>query len=109
MLLSLVVIGWLYVVVMMSIAEAMATNGTVLGAVFTFLLYGLGPIALVVYLMLTPARRRRLRAKEEADRAQARAQATAAPEAATATPGSGAPDAGREAPGDAVAPVRKEP
>lgn len=105
MLLSLVVIGWLYVVVMMSIAEAMATNGTVLGAVFTFLLYGLGPIALVVYLMLTPARRRRLRAKEEADQAKARAQAAATSPNAD----SGKPDAGGEAAGDAVAPVRKEP
>ena len=37
----LVVIAWIYVVLLMSVAEATNTNGTVLGAVVTFLLYGL--------------------------------------------------------------------
>ncbi len=54
----LVVIAWLYVAVMMSVAEATHSNGSVLGAIVTFFLYGLGPIALVVYLMGTPARRK---------------------------------------------------
>ena len=38
----LVVIAWLYVALMMAVAEATNTTGTVLGAVFTFLLYGVG-------------------------------------------------------------------
>jgi Na+-transporting methylmalonyl-CoA/oxaloacetate decarboxylase gamma subunit len=70
----------------------------VLGAVFTFLLYGLAPVALVVYLMGAPARRKAIRAREAAER-EAAMQA-AAPSAA--------PDAGGEAAADAVAPVREK-
>ena len=40
----LIVIGWLYVALMMAVAEATNTTGTVLGAIFTFLLYGLVPV-----------------------------------------------------------------
>jgi hypothetical protein len=94
----LVVIAWLYVALMMAVAEATNTNGTVLGAVFTFLLYGLAPVALVVYLMGAPGRRRAIRAREAAER-EAAMQA-AAPSAA--------PDAGGEAAADAVAPVREK-
>jgi hypothetical protein len=54
----LVVIAWLYVAFMMAVAEATSPIGTVIGAIFTFVLYGVGPVALVVYLMRTPARRR---------------------------------------------------
>ncbi|VTU24970.1 hypothetical protein [Variovorax sp. PBL-E5] len=96
----LVVIGWLYVALMMAVAEATNTNGTVLGAIFTFLLYGLAPVALVVYLMATPARRKAQRAREAAER-------EAAIRAAENTP-SIAPDAGGEPAADAVAPVREE-
>lgn len=94
----IVVIGWLYVTLMMAVAEATNTNGTVLGAVFTFLLYGAAPVALVVYLMRTPVRRRAIRERELAAQEQARRNATSVE-----------PDAGGEAPADAVAPVRKEP
>ena len=95
----LVVIAWLYVAVMMAVAEATNTNGTVLGAVFSFLLYGLIPVALVLYLMGTPARRRALREREAAERDRAiRAHAAA----------SVAPDAGGETSADAVAPVREK-
>ena len=52
----LVVIAWMYVVLMMSVAEATNTTGTILGAVVTFVLYGVGPVTLVVYLMGAPAR-----------------------------------------------------
>ncbi|MBB4225093.1 hypothetical protein GGD71_005902 [Variovorax guangxiensis] len=99
----LIVIGWLYVALMMAVAEATNTTGTVLGAIFTFLLYGLAPVALVVYLMGTPARRRAIRQRElEAQEAARRA-------AAEAAAGSGLPDQGGETAADAVAPVRKEP
>ena len=65
MFLHLIVIAWLYVVVMMAVAEATNTTGTVLGAVITFVLYGVGPVALVIYLLTTPARRRRRRSARQ--------------------------------------------
>jgi len=103
----LIVIGWLYVAVMMAVAEATHATGTVLGAIFTFLLYGLAPVALVVYLMGAPGRRRAIQQREaEAQEAARRAAA----EARAAQPQDSAlPDQGGEAPADAVAPVRKEP
>jgi hypothetical protein len=75
----LVLIGWGYVVVMMAVAEALAPNGTVLGAL---------PLWIVLYVMGTSARRR-AREKREAASEQ--------------------PDAGGEAAGDAVPPEREEP
>ncbi len=66
----IVVVGWMYVAVMMALSEATSPQGTVLGAIFTFLLYGLGPLALVMYLLGTPARRRALRAKEAMEHAK---------------------------------------
>jgi hypothetical protein len=53
----IVALAWTYVVVMMAVAEALAPNGTVLGAVFTLLLYGVLPLGIVLYVMATPARR----------------------------------------------------
>lgn len=101
----IVVIGWLYVALMMSVAEATNTTGTVLGALVTFLLYGVLPMAIVIYLMGTPARKKAIKAREaalwEAQKAAARS-----PEAAHS---SGQPDGGGETPADTVAPVRKEP
>lgn len=61
-----VAIAWVYVVGMMALAEATAPAGTLLGAVFTFLLYGVLPLAIVLYLLGTPARKRRARAREAA-------------------------------------------
>ncbi|MGV3726498.1 hypothetical protein [Hydrogenophaga sp.] len=98
----LVVIGWMYVVLMMSVAEATNTTGSVLGAIVTFFLYGLLPVALVVYLMLTPQRRKAAKAREAAEfQAQQQAAASADPDAGGHAPGAA------QAPG--VAPVRKEP
>lgn len=62
----LVLIAWIYVALMMAIAEATHSQGSLLGAVVTFLFYGLGPAALVMYLMGAPGRRRALKAKEAA-------------------------------------------
>ena len=61
----LVAIAWLYVAVMMAIAEAMHSQGTVLGAIITFVLYGVLPLALVMYLLGTPMRRRRRLQQEQ--------------------------------------------
>jgi len=102
----IVIIAWLYVTLMMAVAEATNTNGTILGAVFTFLLYGVLPLSLVVYLMNTPARRRVL--KEREAQAQDAARRAAADEAQPVA-ASGAPDAGGEASADAVPPVREKP
>jgi hypothetical protein len=60
----LVLIGWFYVAVMMAIAEATSSEGTLLGAFFTLLLYGILPIAIIGYILGTPARRS-ARKKEE--------------------------------------------
>jgi hypothetical protein len=105
----LVVIGWFYVVLMMAVAEASNTTGTVLGAIVTFFLYGLMPIALVVYLMRTPQRRKEIKAREAAE---ARERSPSAVLSKTEQM-SDQPDAGGHAPGaaqvDGVAPVREEP
>jgi hypothetical protein len=89
----LVAIAWMYVVAMMTVAEAMSSQGTLLGAAVTFVLYGLLPLGIVLYLLGTPSRRRaRLKA-----------------EASAGMPGSDtAPDGSGHAPADAVAAERKE-
>ena len=61
----LIVIGWLYVTLLMALAEAFSSQGTVLGAIITFVFYGLLPMGLVVYLMGTPLRRKAIRRQEE--------------------------------------------
>ena len=75
----LIVIAWLYVVLMMSIAEATSTTGSLLGAIVTFVLYGGGPVTLVVYLMGAPARSKALKKRHAEELAQhLAAQANAA-------------------------------
>ena len=86
---TIVALAWIYVVLMMAVAEALSSQGTVLGAVFTFLLYGVLPLSVVLYILGTPGRR------------GARQRAV--------TPASLAPDGGGEPAGDAVAAERKEP
>jgi len=63
-MLYIVAIGWIFVVVLMSVVEATAPNGSVLGALFTFLLYGVIPLGLVLYLLGTPLRARQRQAQE---------------------------------------------
>jgi predicted membrane channel-forming protein YqfA (hemolysin III family) len=69
----LVVIAWLYVTLMMAIAEATSPVGSLLGASVTFVFYGLLPLGIVVYILATPARKRARR--EQAERAAMRAGA----------------------------------
>ena len=88
---QIVAIGWAYVVLMMVLAEALGPGGSVLGAIVTLLLYGVLPMAIVLYVGGTRARRR------------ARLQAEAAGS------GDADPGGGGEPAGDAVAPVREEP
>ena len=88
----LVAIAWLYVVVLMALAEGTSDGGTWLGAAITFAFYGVLPLGVALYLIGTPSRRS----------ARRRAEATAS----VAGPD---PDGGGHAAGEAVAPERKEP
>ncbi|WP_423311236.1 hypothetical protein [Variovorax sp. VNK109] len=105
----LVVIAWMYVVLMMSVAEATNTTGTILGAIVTFVLYGVLPMSIVVYILGTPGRKRKIKAREEEEARAAAAQRAAqhATQSASVS-ASVAPDESREAPADAIAPVGKE-
>ncbi|MEC4719491.1 hypothetical protein RY831_10035 [Noviherbaspirillum sp. CPCC 100848] len=55
----IVAIAWIYVVLMMSITEH-----SVIAGIMTFLLYGVLPLSIILYLMGAP-RRKRNRAKAE--------------------------------------------
>ena len=61
----IVAAAWIYVVLMMALAEALSSSGSVLGGIVTFCLYGALPLSIVLYIMSTPARRRRNRAREQ--------------------------------------------
>ena len=87
-------IAWLYVAVMMAVAEATNSNGSILGAIVTFVLYGLLPIGLILYFMGAPARKRALRARDAAELEAAQPSVQ--------------PDTGSLPPTDAVPPVGKE-
>jgi len=89
----LVAIAWIYVVLMVSIVEATSTRGTVVGALITFALYGVLPLAIVAYLFFSPARIRARRAAE----------------ADSARQGTLDPDGGHHSSSDPVAPIGKEP
>ncbi len=86
----LVAIAWLYVVVLMSLAEGLSERGSWLGAAVTLLLYGALPLAVALYLIGTPSRR-------------------AARRRESATAGLAAPDGSDHAPADALAPEREKP
>lgn len=62
----LVAIAWLYVTLMMALAEATSSQGTVLGAIVTFVLYGALPLGIVLYVLGTPMRRRKRLAEAQA-------------------------------------------
>jgi hypothetical protein len=91
----IVAIAWMFVVLLMTVAEAVSPVGSVLGAIVTFFLYGVGPLSLVMYLLGTPMRRKARRAAE------------AAADAASLTE-TIEPDAGGLSSGDPIAPEGKE-
>ena len=84
----IVAAGWIYVVLMMVLAEALGPGGSVLGAIVTLLLYGVLPLAIVLYIGNARARARARRLARES--------------------GDVDPGRGGQAAGDAVAPVREE-
>jgi len=92
----LVAIAWIYVVLMMAVVEAVASNGSILGALVTFVLYGVLPVSIVLYLLGAPLRGKARRAQEQA-LLQAQRQSAL-----------DEPDAGGHASADAVAPVREK-
>ncbi len=97
----IVPIAWLYVAMMMAVAEATSSTGSVLGAIITFLLYGLMPVALVMYLMGSPARKRAIKAREAREALERQASASIQPDAGTHAP--------TAAQSEVIPPVRKEP
>jgi hypothetical protein len=99
----LVAIAWMYVVLMMAIVEAFSSQGSVLGALITFVFYGVVPLSIVMYLMGTPGRRA----------ARRRAESSGAPhDDGQADVASAQPDDGGHAPAapsvDALVAERKE-
>ena len=60
----LIAIAWLYVTVMMAVVEATSSQGTLLGAFFTLLLYGILPLTIVLFIVGTPSRKRAARRKQ---------------------------------------------
>jgi hypothetical protein len=88
----LIAVAWIYVVVLMALAEAFSGGSSWLGAMITLLLYGALPLAIALYLLATPARR------------SARRRAAAA----SAVGGGADPDRRDHAAGDAVAAEGKE-
>lgn len=112
-LLFIVGLGWMYVVLMMAVAEAGAADGTLLGALLTVLLYGVGPLALALYLLATPVRRRARRRGSVPSHSPAGAGEPQRHRSVPARPApsgsAGDPDRGGHAPGDPIAAKRKEP
>ena len=107
----IVLIGWLYVTMMMAVVEATSDTGTLLGAIITFVLYGLLPAGIGGYLMATPARKRASKAREAALLAASGEAERMQP--APNQPTLNEPNAGGHAPAAtqaaAIPSVRKEP
>ena len=81
-MLYMIAAAWMFVALLATAAEATSPQGTLLGAFFTLLSYGLLPLGLVLYLAATPHRRRaRLRSEQSdgGDHAPARAAEALAP------------------------------
>jgi hypothetical protein len=85
----LVALAWIYVVSMLALAQAFAPGASTVGALLTFVFWGLLPVALLLYIAGASARQRARR------RAVSRSAA--------------ARDGGQHATGDPVAPKREEP
>ncbi len=98
----IVAIAWMYVAIMMTLAEATHPQGTILGAIITFLFYGLAPVAIVMYILGTPGRRRARRA------AEAQAEAARQASLASAVEGAAQGDASSHAASDPVTAEGKE-
>ncbi len=104
----IVALAWIFVVLLMVAAEASSTQGTLLGALVTLLLYGALPLTIVLYVLGTPARRRaRLLAESAAE--QAVAEQAAAGTASPGEPSSPDGDGRSQATGAPIPPEREKP
>ena len=95
----LVATAWLYVTLLMAVAEATHSQGSLLGALITFVMYGVAPLALVLYLWGTPHRWRALKKQAALD--------TPAETEPLSNPMT-TPNTSRESPADAVSSVGKK-
>jgi membrane protein implicated in regulation of membrane protease activity len=75
LIMYIVVIAWLYVVLMMSITEH-----TVVAGIMTFLLYGVLPLSIILYVTGSPQRRRRKQEEEKARRANSLSSTASEPQ-----------------------------
>ncbi len=92
----LIAIAWGYVALMMALVEASSSQGSVLGALITLLLYGILPISILMYCMATP-HRKAARKRKEALEQQASLEAA-----------SSQANSGDHAPADPLASIGKE-
>ncbi|HZW14292.1 MAG TPA: hypothetical protein VFF81_14030 [Noviherbaspirillum sp.] len=67
----IVALAWIYVVFMMSITEQ-----SVIAGIMTFLLYGILPVAIILYVMGTPQRRRNRKNAEKLQAAESANEAS---------------------------------
>lgn len=93
----IIAIAWMFVAVLMAVAEAVSPIGSVLGAIITLLFYGVLPCSLLMYILSTGQRKRARQAAEQRAAAQGLAQ-TQAPSSVDQ------PDAGRLPARDPIAP-----
>ena len=111
--LLLIAVGWIYIVVLMAAAEAFSPSGSVLGAVVTFVLYGVLPLGVVLYIGSTGLRRR-ARARADAttvtgSRSDASPVEPAVAKAPRDSARGGDPGGGGHAAGAPLPPEREEP
>lgn len=85
----IVIIGWAYVVLMMSISEE-----SIVAGIMTFLLYGVLPLSIIIYLSGTRHRRARRAAREmEKSDSASRGSAPASVDAPPPAPSADRPEA----------------
>jgi hypothetical protein len=77
----IVAVGWIYVVLMMSITEH-----SVVAGIMTFMLYGVLPLTIILYVMGSPKRRRSRKEIEKIQRERMSADAKPAAQPSDATP-----------------------
>jgi len=98
---------------MMALAEATSSQGSVLGAIITFVLYGVLPISIVLYVLGSPSRRAARKKQEllqaQLDFPQEPTEAMPLDPLARSASSSDAGDDRHHAPGSSVVPVGKEP
>ena len=81
----IVALAWMYVATLMALAEATHPQGSWIGACLTFLMYGLGPVALSLYILRAPKRRQQRLARERQQLAGLAPAPALQPATATAT------------------------